>query len=253
MGSVIRNHEIQELVPSLLAAICDPNNATRPCLDTLLSTVFINTIDAPSLALIVPVVHRGLRDRSGDTKKRAARIVGSMCTLINDPKVSHGSRGSGLMHSNLHDDGPCKRSCCCWSRYKVPLPAMHAGCLMKCNWRTSSELAADLWQVTLLPSDRLLATAAVLMFSLLLAPAPPQDMTPYVPLLMPELQKALVDPLPEVRATAARAMGSLMQGMGASTFSDLLPWLLAALRSEGSSVERSGAAQVCVGSSRALN
>jgi hypothetical protein len=48
--------------------------------------VFINTIDAPSLALIVPVVHRGLRDRSGDTKKRAARTVGSMCSLVNEPK-----------------------------------------------------------------------------------------------------------------------------------------------------------------------
>jgi hypothetical protein len=69
-------------------------------------------------------------------------------------------------------------------------------------------------------------------------------MTPYVPLLMPELQKALLDPLPEVRATAARAMGSLLKGMGAAALGDLLPWLLATLRSEGSSVERSGAAQV---------
>lgn len=34
---------------------------------------------------------------------------------------------------------------------------------------------------------------------------------PYVPLLLPELQKALVDPLPEVRAFSARAMGSLLQ------------------------------------------
>ena len=50
-------------------------------------TVFVNTIDAPSLALIVPVVHRGLRDRTGDTKRRAGRIVGNMCTLINDSKV----------------------------------------------------------------------------------------------------------------------------------------------------------------------
>ena len=37
-------------------------------------------------ALIAPVVHRGLRDRSGDVKKRAARIVGNLCALINDPR-----------------------------------------------------------------------------------------------------------------------------------------------------------------------
>jgi len=53
----------------------------------LLDTVFINTIDAASLALIVPVVGRGLRDRSGDAKRKAARIVGNMCALINEPKV----------------------------------------------------------------------------------------------------------------------------------------------------------------------
>ncbi len=69
-------------------------------------------------------------------------------------------------------------------------------------------------------------------------------MTPYVPMLMPELQKSLVDPLPEVRAVSARAMGSLLRGMGTEAFQDLVPWLMDTLRSEGSSVERSGAAQV---------
>jgi hypothetical protein len=64
-------------------------------------------------------------------------------------------------------------------------------------------------------------------------------------MLLPELQKALFDPLPDVRATSARAMGALLRGMGPeeSGLSELLPWLLAALRSEGSAVERSGAAQ----------
>lgn len=87
VGSVIRNPEVAVLVPALLAAIADPSKATRKTLDTLLDTVFINTVDAASLALIVPVVNRGLRDRLGDTKKKAARIVGNMCALINEPKV----------------------------------------------------------------------------------------------------------------------------------------------------------------------
>lgn len=85
---MIRNAEVQELVPALLAAIADPNTKAKPALDTLLTTEFVNAVDAASLALIVPVVHRGLRDRSGDVKKKAARIVGNMCVLINEPKVS---------------------------------------------------------------------------------------------------------------------------------------------------------------------
>ena len=71
-----------------------------------------------------------------------------------------------------------------------------------------------------------------------------QDLAPYVELLLPELRSALVDPLPEVRATAAKALAQLLKGMGGGHFADLVPWLLATLRSEGSSVERSGAAQV---------
>lgn len=59
-----------------------------------------------------------------------------------------------------------------------------------------------------------------------------QDMAPYVSLLMPELQSAVVDPLPEVRSTSARALGSLLRGMGADHFTELVPWLLATLRSE---------------------
>ena len=65
-----------------------------------------------------------------------------------------------------------------------------------------------------------------------------QDMAPYVPLLMPELQSALVDPLPEVRATAAHALGSLLRGMGEQHFQGLMPWLLATLNSEVRTCQR---------------
>ena len=87
IGGVIRNPEVQGLVKPLLLAIAAPNKHAKAALDILLQTVFVNTVDAPSLALIVPVIHRGLRDRSGDAKKKAARIVGNMCALINEPKA----------------------------------------------------------------------------------------------------------------------------------------------------------------------
>jgi hypothetical protein len=51
-----------------------------------LQTTFVNSVDAPSLALLVPIVHRGLRERSTDTKKKAAQIVGNMCSLVNEQK-----------------------------------------------------------------------------------------------------------------------------------------------------------------------
>ncbi|KAL6981755.1 eIF-2-alpha kinase activator GCN1, partial [Sarracenia purpurea var. burkii] len=63
-----------------------PNDYTKHSHDILLQTTFINSIDAPSLALLVPIVHRGLRQRSTDTKKKAAQIVGNICSLVTEPK-----------------------------------------------------------------------------------------------------------------------------------------------------------------------
>lgn len=155
VGSVIKNPEISALVPAIMDAIIDPNAKAAACLDTLLETTFVNSVDAPSLALIVPIIARGLRERKADLKKKAAKISGNMCALV----------------------------------------------------------------------------------------ASPADLAPYVPALLPELKKALVDPIPEVRAIAARALASLLQGMGESHFPDLVPWLQQTLCSDTSSGERSGAAQ----------
>lgn len=52
-----------------------------------------------------------------------------------------------------------------------------------------------------------------------------------------------MDPIPEVRSVAARALGSLIRGMGEDNFPDLVAWLLDTLKSDNSNVERSGAAQ----------
>ncbi|KAE9616079.1 putative translational activator Gcn1 [Lupinus albus] len=71
----------------------------------------------------------------------------------------------------------------------------------------------------------------------------PKDMIPYIGLLLPEVKKVLVDPIPEVRSVAARAIGSLIGGMGEDNFPDLVPWLFETLKSDNSNVERSGAAQ----------
>lgn len=154
IASVIRNEEIQSISAALIAALSDPNAKTKDGLDALMNTSFVHRIDAPSLALIVPILHRGLRERSIDTKKKAALIVGNMCHL-----------------------------------------AEH------------------------------------------------KDLIPYLDLLVPQLKEALLDPIPEVRAIASKALGSLIRGMGEDQVSDLIPWLLATTREGASAVERSGAAQ----------
>lgn len=154
IGSVIKNPEIQNIVPSILAALDDPHAHSEKCLRLLLETAFIHVIDAPSLALVMPILQRSLNDRSSKLKKSAAQIIGNMYTLT-DPK----------------------------------------------------------------------------------------DLAPYLPALLPGVQEALLDPEPSVRGIASKALGSIVKGMGEETFPELMPKLFELLRSEGSSVDRSGAAQ----------
>lgn len=81
IGSVIKNPEIQELVPVLLEGLSDPSNKAQACLQALLETEFVHVIDPPSLALIMPTLKRTLEVRSTDTKKMAAQIIGNMYSL----------------------------------------------------------------------------------------------------------------------------------------------------------------------------
>ena len=53
----------------------------------------------------------------------------------------------------------------------------------------------------------------------------------------------MVDPVPEARATAAKALGTLIERLGEMQFPDMVPGLLRTLKTDTSGVDRQGAAQ----------
>ena len=78
ISTVIRNPEISSISPILLKALTDPAEKTVYALEALIQTEFLHAIDAPSLALVVPILHRGLRDRAATTKRYGALITGNI-------------------------------------------------------------------------------------------------------------------------------------------------------------------------------
>ncbi|KAL7748666.1 translational activator of GCN4 [Sorochytrium milnesiophthora] len=80
-GEVITNPEIKTLVPTLLQALSHPDKYTVTALNSIGDTVFEHYIDAPSLAILVPSLRRGFRERSSDTRRKAAQIVGNLSLL----------------------------------------------------------------------------------------------------------------------------------------------------------------------------
>jgi HEAT repeat protein len=155
VGSVITNPEVSTVAEQLRDALADPPANSEKTLLLLQDMEFVNPIDPPALAMIMPVVLRGMSDRSTKSKSSAAKIVGGMSNMVAEGK-------------------------------------------------------------TLLPYKDDVLTC---------------------------LKKTLVDPLPNVRAVAAQSLGELVRGLGEIEFPDLLDWLIATLKSETTTVERSGGAQ----------
>ena len=79
-GEVISNPEVKGLVNILLKALSDPTKYTDDALNALIKVSFVHYLDAPSLALVVRILERGLGDRSA-TKRKSAQIIGSLAHL----------------------------------------------------------------------------------------------------------------------------------------------------------------------------
>ncbi|KAI9661249.1 MAG: translational activator of GCN4 [Bathelium mastoideum] len=152
-GEVIENPEIKSLVDILLKALSDPTKYTDDALDALLKVSFVHYLDAPSLALVVRILERGLGDRSA-TKRKSAQIIGSLAHL-----------------------------------------------------------------------------------------AERKDLISHLPILVAGLRIAAVDPVPTTRATASKALGSLVEKLGEDALPDLIPSLMSTLKSDTGAGDRLGSAQ----------
>ena len=53
----------------------------------------------------------------------------------------------------------------------------------------------------------------------------PEDLLPYMKILIPAIKNSLFDSIPEIRASAAKALGKLSKGLGLVNSIELIDWL----------------------------
>ena len=70
-----------------------------------------------------------------------------------------------------------------------------------------------------------------------------KDVVPHLPILVSGLKTAIVDPVPATRATASKALGSLVEKLGEDALPDLIPGLMSTLKSDTGAGDRLGSAQ----------
>ncbi|KAF2713110.1 ARM repeat-containing protein [Pleomassaria siparia CBS 279.74] len=84
--SLISNKDIERFIPELIKCIAKPENVPET-IHLLGATTFVTDVHEPTLAIMVPLLERGLVERETAIKRKAAVIVDNMCKLVEDPQI----------------------------------------------------------------------------------------------------------------------------------------------------------------------
>jgi len=79
------NQDLQKFASTIVKAQLEAKNVTE-CVEELAGCIFVQNVEGPALAVLTPVLVRGLKERSEMTKRRCCVIVDNMCKLIDDPR-----------------------------------------------------------------------------------------------------------------------------------------------------------------------
>ncbi|KAI9705340.1 MAG: translational elongation factor EF-1 alpha [Bogoriella megaspora] len=84
--ALISNKDIERFIPELIKCIAKPENVPET-VHLLGATTFVTDVHEPTLAIMVPLLERGLVERETAIKRKAAVIVDNMCKLVEDPQI----------------------------------------------------------------------------------------------------------------------------------------------------------------------
>ncbi|KAI7364367.1 Elongation factor, partial [Hortaea werneckii] len=80
------NKDIERFIPELIKCIAKPENVPET-IHLLGATTFVTDVHEPTLAIMVPLLERGLKERETPIKRKSAVIIDNMCKLVEDPNI----------------------------------------------------------------------------------------------------------------------------------------------------------------------
>lgn len=83
---LIVNKDIEKFIPELVRCIAYPENVPET-VHLLGATTFVSDVTGPTLAIMTPLLDRGLDERETAIKRKSAVIVDNMCKLVEDPQI----------------------------------------------------------------------------------------------------------------------------------------------------------------------
>ncbi|EJD53090.1 hypothetical protein AURDEDRAFT_110861 [Auricularia subglabra TFB-10046 SS5] len=85
--NTLPNPDLRPHIPLLISAMASPTEVPNT-IKALSNTTFVSEVTAPSLAILVPLLNRGLNERSLEVQRRTVVITENVCKLVRDPNVA---------------------------------------------------------------------------------------------------------------------------------------------------------------------
>ncbi|PWN41978.1 P-loop containing nucleoside triphosphate hydrolase protein [Ceraceosorus guamensis] len=85
--ALISNKDIERFIPALINSLIHPVEEVPKTIQLLGATTFVSEVDSPTLALMGPLLQRGLNERPTATKRKCAVIIDNMSKLVDNERT----------------------------------------------------------------------------------------------------------------------------------------------------------------------
>lgn len=85
--AAVNNRDIEKVVPLILSSIAAPSEVPET-IHALSATTFVQAVQPPTLAILVPLLERGLIERSTPIKRKTAIVISNMAKLVPETRFA---------------------------------------------------------------------------------------------------------------------------------------------------------------------